>query len=44
VDGGPALMIMEARTMQEIARVLLPFRNAPQIHGTWAAAGDLPLA
>jgi carotenoid cleavage dioxygenase-like enzyme len=28
----------------EIARVLLPFRLSPQVHGIWASAGELPLA
>jgi len=28
----------------ELARVILPFRNAYQVHGLWATPRDLPLA
>ena len=28
----------------EIARVILPFRAAPQVHGTWVGADELPPA
>jgi carotenoid cleavage dioxygenase len=38
------LMILDAPSMTELARIVLPFRNSPQVHGVWAAAGDLPLA
>ena len=38
------LMIVDAPTMQEVARVILPFRNATQVHGAWFGAQDLPLA
>ena len=37
------LVIVDAQTMQECARVLLPFRNAYQVHGAWASCNDLPL-
>jgi carotenoid cleavage dioxygenase len=37
------LYVIDSVTMEELARVLLPFRSAPQVHGTWASAGDLPL-
>jgi carotenoid cleavage dioxygenase-like enzyme len=37
------LYVIDAMTMEELARVLLPFRSAPQVHGTWASVGDLPL-
>ena len=37
------LLILDARTMTEIGRVILPFRNAFQVHGTWAGPQDLPL-
>jgi carotenoid cleavage dioxygenase-like enzyme len=37
------LYVIDAMTMEELARVLLPFRSSPQVHGTWASAGDLPL-
>jgi len=31
------LVIVNALTMQECARVILPFRNAFQVHGVWAS-------
>jgi carotenoid cleavage dioxygenase len=37
------VVIVNARTMQECARLILPFRNAFQVHGTWASDADLPL-
>lgn len=37
------LYVIDAITMQELARVVLPFRSSPQVHGTWASAGVLPL-
>jgi carotenoid cleavage dioxygenase-like enzyme len=37
------LYILDARNMEELARVTLPFRSSPQVHGTWADAGTLPL-
>lgn len=37
------LVILDASKMQEIARVILPFRNAYQVHGVWAGVDDLPL-
>jgi carotenoid cleavage dioxygenase len=37
------LVIINARTMQECARVVLPFRNAFQVHGLWASLADLAL-
>jgi carotenoid cleavage dioxygenase len=37
------LVIVNALTMQECARVILPFRNAFQVHGAWANFADLPL-
>ncbi|CAN5560589.1 carotenoid oxygenase family protein [soil metagenome] len=36
------LMIMDAVTMTEVGRVLLPFRNALQVHGAWASEDMLP--
>jgi hypothetical protein len=27
-----------------VARVLLPFRVSPQVHGVWAGADELPFA
>jgi carotenoid cleavage dioxygenase-like enzyme len=38
------LVILDAQKMTELARVILPFRNAYQVHGLWATAHDLPLA
>lgn len=38
------IVIVDAEAMTELARVILPFRNAGQIHGTWAGEDELPLA
>jgi carotenoid cleavage dioxygenase len=38
------LVIVDAMTMEECARVILPFRNAYQVHGAWASPQDLPLS
>ena len=38
------LILVDAPTMQEVARVILPFRTANQVHGVWAGAHELPLA
>ena len=37
------LLILDAVKMEERARVILPFRNAGQVHGTWAGEEMLPL-
>jgi carotenoid cleavage dioxygenase-like enzyme len=37
------LVILDAPSMQELARIILPFRNSPQVHGVWASAEELPL-
>jgi carotenoid cleavage dioxygenase len=37
------LYVIDAMTMDQLARVTLPFRSSPQVHGTWANAGVLPL-
>ncbi len=37
------LVIVDAPTMEEVARVILPFRNPSQVHGAWVGAGELPL-
>jgi carotenoid cleavage dioxygenase-like enzyme len=37
------LVILDATEMTELARIILPFRNAYQVHGTWASEDDLPL-
>jgi carotenoid cleavage dioxygenase-like enzyme len=37
------LVIVDAPTMEEQARVILPFRNPSQVHGTWADETMLPL-
>jgi carotenoid cleavage dioxygenase-like enzyme len=40
------LVIVDAQRMGEgeLARVILPFRISPQVHGVWANASELPLA
>ena len=42
-NGTTELYVIDATTMEELARVLLPFRSSPQVHGTWATPADLPL-
>jgi carotenoid cleavage dioxygenase-like enzyme len=42
-QGTTELYLLDATTMEELARVLLPFRSSPQVHGTWATPADLPL-
>lgn len=37
------LVIVDAVAMAELARVILPFRNSMQVHGTWADKDMLPL-
>jgi carotenoid cleavage dioxygenase len=37
------LYVIDATTMRELARIVLPFRSSPQVHGVWASAGALPL-
>ncbi len=37
------LVILDAMEMTELARVILPFRNAYQVHGLWATERELPL-
>jgi carotenoid cleavage dioxygenase len=37
------LVIVDAVEMQELARVFLPFRNTPQVHGRWYSSRELPL-
>ena len=37
------LYLLDAMTMEELARVTLPFRTSPQVHGTWGSATMLPL-
>jgi carotenoid cleavage dioxygenase-like enzyme len=36
------LLVIDAEKMQEIARVILPFQIAAQVHGTWAPPEDIP--
>ena len=40
------LVIADAQRLGEgeIARVILPFRAAPQVHGTWVDATEIALA
>jgi carotenoid cleavage dioxygenase-like enzyme len=44
VERRSELVILDAQAMTELARVILPFRNAFQVHGLWASARDLPLS
>jgi carotenoid cleavage dioxygenase len=37
------LLVLDATSMTELARIILPFRNAYQVHGTWASSAELPL-
>lgn len=37
------IVILDAAAMTELGRIILPFRNAYQVHGVWATAADLPL-
>ena len=37
------LLIVDAQEMVELARVLLPFRTAAQVHGIWADVNELPM-
>ncbi|HVY82240.1 MAG TPA: carotenoid oxygenase family protein [Steroidobacteraceae bacterium] len=37
------LYLLDALRMEELARVTLPFRTPPQVHGTWADPTTLPL-
>ena len=36
------LLVVDAQRMQELARVILPFRIAEQVHGAWAPYAELP--
>ena len=38
------IAVVDAQTMQELARVRLPFRNPMQVHGAWVDADILDLA
>lgn len=42
VERRTELVILDAVTMTECARVILPFRNAYQVHAIWTPNGDLP--
>lgn len=37
------LMVVDAPSMEEVARVILPFRSPSQVHSLWVGAGDLAL-
>jgi len=37
------LLILDAQEMEELARVSLPFRMTPQVHGAWYDASELPM-
>jgi carotenoid cleavage dioxygenase len=43
VEKRTELVILDAMNMTELARVILPFRNAYQVHGLWATERELPL-
>ena len=43
VQSTTELYVVDAVTMEELARITLPFKSSPQVHGTWASAGVLPL-
>lgn len=43
VQATTELYVIDAMTMEETARILLPFRSSPQVHGTWASSTVLPL-
>jgi carotenoid cleavage dioxygenase-like enzyme len=36
------LIVVDAQHMQELGRVILPFRISEQVHGVWAPYEDLP--
>ena len=38
------LVIVDARELEEIARVCLPFRSTAQVHGRWVGADELPFS
>jgi len=38
------LVLLDAQRMEELARVILPFKLSSQVHGVWASATELPLA
>jgi carotenoid cleavage dioxygenase-like enzyme len=40
-EPGTELYVIDARRMEELARVTLPFGSSPQVHGTWARQADL---
>jgi len=42
-QGTTELYVIEAMSMRELARIVLPFRSTPQVHGTWASPAMLPL-
>ncbi|HTY50972.1 MAG TPA: carotenoid oxygenase family protein [Steroidobacteraceae bacterium] len=44
VDKRSELLVVDAQSMQEIGRVILPFPIAAQVHGVWAPYEDLPFA
>ena len=38
------LIVADAQSMTEVARVILPFRSSAALHGKWAGAGELAFA
>jgi carotenoid cleavage dioxygenase len=42
VEPRSELLVLDAKTMQQTARVILPMRISEQVHGTWVSYADLP--
>lgn len=42
VEKRSELIMLDAQTMKEIARVILPFRISEQVHGCWARDDEIP--
>jgi carotenoid cleavage dioxygenase-like enzyme len=42
IESRSELIVVDAQQMQEVGRVILPFRISEQVHGVWAPYEDLP--
>jgi carotenoid cleavage dioxygenase len=42
VEKRSELLVIDAQTLQELARVILPFRISEQVHGCWATDEEVP--
>jgi carotenoid cleavage dioxygenase-like enzyme len=42
--GATEAYVVDARSMEELARIVLPFRTGGQVHGIWARADELSLS